>query len=110
MFDVIKKTLLAGIGLGLMTRDKVEEMARDIAKSANLSAEKGQEFVDEAVARAKKSRTDIEAALQRMLCDLLKKGDVATRADLAGLNARLELLERKLAECKPESPAGPAEI
>ncbi|MEW6251567.1 MAG: phasin family protein [Planctomycetota bacterium] len=98
MFEVIKKTLLAGIGMGLMTRDKVEELAREIAKSADLSAEKGQAFVDEAVARARKSRTELEATVQRILTDTLRKADVPTRDDLARLSARIEQLEQRLPE------------
>ncbi len=98
MFELIKKTLLAGIGLGLMTRDKVEEVARDLAKSANLSAEKGQEFVDEAVNRAKKSRAELEASFQRVVGDMLRKAEVPTREDVTRLTARIEQLERRLAE------------
>ncbi len=98
MFELIKKTLLAGIGLGLMTRDKVEEVARDLAKSANLSAEKGQEFVDEAVNRAKKSRAELEATFQRVVTDMLRKAEVPTREDVTRLTARIEQLERRLAE------------
>jgi len=98
MFEVIKKTLLAGIGMGLMTRDKVEEMAREIARSADLSAEKGQAFVDEAVARARKSRAEFEATVQRTLADTLRKADVPTREDFARLSARIEQLEQRLPE------------
>ena len=96
MIDLMKKTLLAGVGLTLMTKDKVEEIAREIAKSADLSADKGQEFVDEAVARAKKGREDLEAMLRRMIKELTRKGDLPTRDDLAQLAARVEKLEQSL--------------
>lgn len=32
MFDIIKKVMLTGVGLAAMTKDKVEEVARDLAK------------------------------------------------------------------------------
>jgi polyhydroxyalkanoate synthesis regulator phasin len=97
MIDLLKKTLLTGVGLGLLTKDKVEEVAREIAKAANLSSDKGQEFVDEAVARAKKGREDLEATVQRMVKESLHKANLSTRDDVAELTARLERIEQALA-------------
>ncbi|MCK4342269.1 MAG: phasin family protein [Phycisphaerae bacterium] len=97
MIDLMKKTLLTGVGLGLMTKDKVEEIAREIANAAQLSTDKGQEFVDEAVARAKKGREDLEATVQRLVSESFKKADLPTREDLAELTARLEKLEQHCA-------------
>jgi len=98
MMDLIKKTLLAGVGMTLMTADKVEQVARDIANAAQLSADKGQEFVDEAVARAKKGREDFEAAVQRAVRQTIEKANLPTRDDLAQLTARIEKLEQTLAD------------
>lgn len=94
MIDLIKKTLLAGVGLTLMTKDKVEEMAREIAEAAQLSKDKGQEFVDEAVARAAKGREDLEATVQRMVNETFKKANLPTRDDLVQLAARIDKLEQ----------------
>src|SRR5512138_2103109 len=100
MLDALKKTLLAGIGLGLMTRDKVEEVAREIADSAQLSADKGQQFVDEAVARAQKGRAEFDARVQKMLDEAVRRAKLLTRDDLARLEARIAELERRVAEHK----------
>jgi polyhydroxyalkanoate synthesis regulator phasin len=97
MIDLVKKTFLAGIGAAAMTMDRVEQMAREIANSAQLSSEKGQAFVDEAVARAQKARSDLQATVQRMVNDALARTNVATRDDVAQLVARIEKLERELA-------------
>ncbi len=37
MFDLIKKTLLTGVGLAVMTKDKVEELGKEFASQAKLS-------------------------------------------------------------------------
>ena len=97
MIDLLKKTLLTGVGLGLMTKDKVEEVAREIAKAANLSSDKGQEFVDEAVARAKKGRADLEATVQKFVKESLRKANLPTQDDMAALTARLDRIEQTLA-------------
>ncbi len=97
MLDLMKKTLLAGVGLTLMTKDKVEEVARDIAKSAQLSADKGQEFVNEAVARAKRGRDELDTMVQRAVNEAMKRANLPSRDDVAQLTARLEKLEQTLA-------------
>lgn len=97
MIDVLKKTFLTGVGLTLMTKDKVEEVAREIAKSAKLSADKGQEFVDEAVARAERGRADLNATVQRLVSDALRKANVPTREEIEALAARIEKHEQSAA-------------
>jgi len=96
MFDLIKKTFLAGVGMTLMTKDKVEEVARDLAKSGQLSADKGQQFVEEALARAKKGREELDAMVQRTVNEAVRKADLPSRDDIAQLSARLEKLEQNL--------------
>ena len=60
MFELIKKTLLTGVGLAVMTKDKVEELGKDLASQARLSENEGKEFVDhlltQSETRAKSSR------------------------------------------------------
>ena len=97
MIDVIKKTMLMGVGLAAMTKDKVEEYARDLADSAKLSSEKGKAFVEEVVGRAEQAREDLESTVQAAVNDQLKKTALLTRDDIAELTARIEQLEQKLA-------------
>jgi len=96
MFDLIKKTMFTGLGLAVMTKERAEEMAREIAEAAKLSTDKGQEFVDEVVGKSEKMRQELEETVQRVVNDNLKRTDLVTRDDIAQLRARLEELERKL--------------
>lgn len=97
MTDLIKKTLLMGVGLAALTKDKVEELAREVAHNAKLSSDKGQEFVDTVVDRAERARADLEARVQRLVQENLKKAHVPTHDDLAALQTRVEQLELRLA-------------
>ena len=97
MTAVLKKTLRRGCVRAAMTKDKVEEYARDLADNAKLSSEKGKEFVEEVVHRAEKAREELECAVSRTVNDQIKKTDLLTRDDIAQLTARIEQLEQKLA-------------
>ena len=47
LFDTLKKTLYAGVGMAFLTRDKIEEMAKKLAEEAKLSEADGKKFIDE---------------------------------------------------------------
>ncbi len=96
MFDLIKKTMLMGVGLAVMSKEKAEAMAKDIAENAKLSSEKGQEFVDEVVGKSEKMRQELEETVQRIVNESLKRTDLPTRDDLAQLRARIDELEHNL--------------
>jgi polyhydroxyalkanoate synthesis regulator phasin len=44
MLDLLKKTILTGIGIASMTKDKVEELAKKIVKETKLSEEEGKKL------------------------------------------------------------------
>ena len=95
MFDLIKKTMLAGVGLAVMSKEKAEAAAKEIAESAKLSSEKGQEFVDEVVGKSEKMRKDFEEMIAKAVNEALKKADLPSRDDVAALNKRVDDLEAK---------------
>ena len=72
MFELIKKTLLAGVGLAVMSKERAESLAREIAETAKLSSEKGQEFVNEVVGRSEKLRKELEQTIERVVSETLK--------------------------------------
>jgi len=97
MVELIKKTLLAGVGLAALSKEKAEELAREIASATQTTGEKGKEFVDEVVARSARARKDLEETVQRYVTEQLKRLNLPTKDDIAALNARIEELERTLA-------------
>ena len=58
MFDLIKKTLLTGVGLAVMTKDKVEELGKEFASQAKLSELEGKEFVDHLLKQSETARKE----------------------------------------------------
>jgi polyhydroxyalkanoate synthesis regulator phasin len=101
MMDLFNKAFLTGVGLAALTAEKAEEFAKELAKTAQLSGEKGKEFVDEVMARSEKARHDLEAVVQRLTAESLKRLNLPTRDDIAKLNDRVAELERMVAS-KPQ--------
>jgi len=98
MIELIKKTLLTGVGFALLTKDKAEEMAKEIASQAKFSEQEGKEFVDSLMAQSEKARGDFQAKVEETVQATLKKLNLATRAEVDALNAQIAELKAKQVE------------
>lgn len=103
VLDVMKKTALTGIGLAVMAKDKVEELAKDLAEKADLSEQDGREFVDSMTRSAEEARKDFEERLSQAVREALSRMAVAPRADLDALALRVDCLERRVLGLPPGS-------
>jgi len=45
ILDIVKKTMLTGIGLALVAKDEVEEIARDLEKKLGMTEQDGKKFL-----------------------------------------------------------------
>ncbi len=95
MFDLIKKTMLTGVGLAIMTKDKVEELAGEIAKKGKMSEKEGKKLVDDLLKKSEQARKDLDKKIEDAVRKALKKMDIATKKDIARLEQRIKSLEQK---------------
>jgi polyhydroxyalkanoate synthesis regulator phasin len=100
MFDLIKKTLLTGVGLAVMTKEKVEELGRELASQAKLSEHEGKEFVDHLLRQSETSRKDFEGRLNTAVQKAVSGLNLASKDEVARLSAKVDELTAKLASSK----------
>lgn len=93
LFESLKKTLYAGVGLAFLTREKIEELGKRIAEEAKLSEAEGKKFMDEILKKSEDARTSFEKAVNSAVSAALEKLDVPRGADLKALEARVAALE-----------------
>ena len=98
MLEILKKTVLTGIGLAALTGEKIEELARDLAKAGNLSEREGRELVTELLKKSEQARKDLEKQVDQMVARGLKKLDIPTRQEVSRLERKIAKLEKQLQE------------
>jgi polyhydroxyalkanoate synthesis regulator phasin len=103
MFELIKKTLLTGVGLAVMTKDKVEELGRDLASQAKLSENEGKEFVDHLIKQSETARKDFESRINSAVAKAVSSLNLASKEEVAKLSAKVEELTTRLQSGTPES-------
>jgi len=100
MFDLIKKTLLTGVGLAVMTKDKVEELGKELSSQAKLSEQEGKEFVDHLLKQSETARKDFEGRINAAVQKAVSSLNLASKEEVAKISAKVEELTAKLAGSK----------
>jgi len=95
MFELIKKTLLAGVGLAYMTKGKAEETAKKIAAEAKIAEGEGKKFVDELIKKSEEAKAGVEKLVNNAVNTTLTKLDLPTKAQVKKLEQRIKELEGK---------------
>ena len=47
MLDIMKKTMLTGIGLALLAKDEMEELAREVVEKGKMTEKDGKKFLND---------------------------------------------------------------
>ena len=96
MFDLIKKSMLAGIGLALKTKDEVEEFAKELVKKEKMSEKEGKKFFDDLLSRYDETRSKLEEKLEKTVKDILKKANLVTADELKELKNEIKELKEAI--------------
>jgi polyhydroxyalkanoate synthesis regulator phasin len=102
MFDLMKKSMLTGIGLALKTWDEVEEMVQDIQKKSEMSESDGRKFLDEARKRYDEAQEKLEKRVESTVNDLLKKTNLVTADELKELKKEIRELKSVINSLAPK--------
>ena len=95
LFESLKKTLYAGVGLAFLTRDKIEEMGKRMAEEAKLSETDGKKFIDEILKKSEDAKNAFEKAVNTAVGAAMEKLDISRSGDLKALEARVKALENR---------------
>ncbi len=97
MIDTIKKTLLAGVGAAVITKDKVEAALGDLVKQGKVSAAEARTLAEKI---AQEGRAEYEALSHQLgdkIRELLARDTARLESRLAAVEQRLAALEDKAA-------------
>lgn len=94
MIDLLRKTVLIGIGLAYMTKDRIEEVAKSLSEESNLTEEEGRKLAKDLLNQSEEAKRNLETRIDRVVKSALGRLDIPSRQDLQKLESRLEGLEK----------------
>jgi len=93
MFEELKKSIDKGIEYAFMTRDKLTQAARDMAKENKLTKEEAKKLLDHLVKKSEETRKILEDDLHELVKNTLKKMNIPAQDEIRKLEARIARLE-----------------
>ena len=93
MLDIIKKTILAGVGATVTTKEKVECVLNDLVEKGKISSEEAKQMADKIVADGRREFEDAKESLGASFEEMLHKANLVTRSELDALEERVSKLE-----------------
>lgn len=94
--DILRKVMLASVGLAYMTKEKIEDLGKKIAAETNVPVDEGRAFVEELVSKTERARKGMESAVQNTVKKVIASMNLATKEQMTKLEKRLADLESKL--------------
>lgn len=96
MIDLLKKTLLTGVGVAALTKEKIEELAKDFVEKGKISEQEGKIFVDDLIARSEESRDAFQKQVEEKVQSVLSKMNLARQSEVDALKVEIEILQKAL--------------
>ena len=103
MPDLIRKTLLAGVGLALKTWDEVEDLAKELVDKGKMTEKDGNTFVKDLQKRYEETQKMLEARVEKTVQDFLKKANVVTNDELKAVKKEVRELKKMISNDREKS-------
>ncbi len=93
MLDSIRKTLLIGVGLAAITKDKIDEHVKELVEKGKITEGEAKTLAQEILEKSDQARKDFQDKVEKAVEKSLAKLNVATKNDIDALTARITTLE-----------------
>lgn len=93
MIESIKKTIYAGLGATMVTKDKVEQTLSDFVKKGKISADEASELAEKIVTESRKEFAETKDDLTKTIEDWFDESKWVTQKQLRSLEDRVSQLE-----------------
>lgn len=98
MIDLLKKTLLAGVGAAVITKDKIEGTLDDFVRQGKVNAGDAKIMAEKIADQGRKEFDDLAADLNERIAAVLDRKTTDHEARIAALEERVRVLEAAAAE------------
>ena len=97
MIELIKKTLLAGVGAAVITKEKVEDSLDDYVRQGKVKAEDAKIIAAKIAEQGRKEFEDMSQTLAAKIQDMASDSSAKPDVRIAALEERIRSLEARLA-------------
>lgn len=96
MLELLKKSVLAGLGAVVVTRDKIREATKSLVEEGKLSTDEAEKLGEELVKSGERQWEEFNDKFQTSMKKVSDNLEVVRKKDFLELKAKVELLEQRL--------------
>jgi polyhydroxyalkanoate synthesis regulator phasin len=89
MPDLLRKSILFGLGAIHLTKEKVEEYVNTLVKENNINEEEGKKIVQEVLDKTNEYKNKQYDSIKKVVEDVLREMGVATKKDIDDLASKI---------------------
>jgi polyhydroxyalkanoate synthesis regulator phasin len=104
MAGLIEKSLLFGLGVLTLTREKVVQFVNKMVEEGEVKAEEAPSIVDRLVARGEEDREALRKLMREELEKMRLNVPLASRRDIEELGQKIDELSAKIEELAGKKP------
>lgn len=105
MLEAVKKSLLAGLGAAVITKEKIEKVTRNLVEEGKLTTHDAEKLTNDLVDGGRKQWEEIQERISDTVKKVLEGTDLCTKKEITAISERLEYLERRVATLEKEKQA-----
>ncbi|MCK4926971.1 MAG: hypothetical protein KAS11_00755 [Candidatus Aenigmarchaeota archaeon] len=95
-YPFVRKAALLGIGIAAITKEKAENLVKDLIKKGDLNQDEGKKLVTELMTKSKKSKKELETTVNKQVSVIIKKANVASKKEIKILEVKIKKLEAEI--------------
>jgi polyhydroxyalkanoate synthesis regulator phasin len=93
MKEMLKNVVYAGLGAAFLTKEKVEDLTKDLIEKGKMTQEEGKQFVDDLLRKSEKAKDQLDLWINRRVEDRINQLNLATKDEIAELQRKIEELQ-----------------
>ncbi|MCX6954044.1 MAG: hypothetical protein NTV51_17990 [Verrucomicrobia bacterium] len=94
MIDTLKKTLLAGVGAAVISKEKVESALAELVQQGRVTSAEARQMAEKIAEQGRREFESLSHELSEKLAEKISGGERRTQARIDALEARVAALER----------------
>jgi polyhydroxyalkanoate synthesis regulator phasin len=98
MIDLIKKALYTGVGMVVLTKEKAEELVKELSQQAKLSEQEGKELFDGLLKQSEQARSDFQTKVDEAVLSVVKRLNLASKDEVDSLRTKVDELSAKVGQ------------
>jgi polyhydroxyalkanoate synthesis regulator phasin len=102
MEPLLKKSILAGLGLISLTKEKIEEVVDDLVKRGELSKDESSKFVKEVMEKADQRTKEMKEWVDKRVDEAMSKIRPKALGQIEEISAKLEQLSAEVKKLQKE--------